>query len=445
MGKLFGTDGVRGEANKDLTSEFALRLGRAAARVFGSEKSLIVVGRDTRISGKMLEGALVAGFLSEGANVFLADVMPTPAVSFLVGKVGATFGAVISASHNPYQDNGIKFFNSSGVKVSDEMEKEIEKQFEHMDGSGLSQVGEAKELENAEQLYIEHLCSSARVDLSGLEIVLDCANGAAYRVCPDAFARCGAMVESVGASPDGRNINSQCGSTHPQKCAEMVRVSRADAGFALDGDGDRCICVDESGEVRDGDYILAIVARYLKERGVLSPPVVVSTVMSNLGLRRALEEMGIELVQTSVGDRYVREEMERRGAILGGEQSGHIIFAQHEATGDGSLTALMVAGIMKESGRKLTELAAAMQKYPQVLLNVRSRQSKRLCADMPSLKLIENLGGKLGENGRILVRSSGTETVERVMVEASSYDEARAIAMEIARAISVDIDGEIED
>ncbi|MDD5447827.1 MAG: phosphoglucosamine mutase, partial [Actinomycetota bacterium] len=441
--KLFGTDGVRGEANKSLTSEFALRLGRAAARVLGSEKSLVVVGRDTRISGKMLESALVAGFLSEGANVLLAEIMPTPAVSFLVGKLGATFGAVISASHNPYQDNGIKFFNSSGIKISDDTEREIEKQFEHLDGREPSRVGEAKELENAEQLYIEHLCSSANVDLSGLRIVLDCANGAAYRVCPDAFIRCGAMVETMGVSPDGKNINFQCGSTHPQKCAEMVCGSRADAGFALDGDGDRCICVDENGEIRDGDYILAIAARYLKERGILSPPLVVSTVMSNLGLRRALEEMGIELVQTSVGDRYVREEMERRGAILGGEQSGHIIFAQHETTGDGLLTALIVAGIMKESGRKLTELAGLMRKYPQVLLNVRS-QSRRLCADMPSLRLAEDLEGKLGENGRILIRSSGTEMVERVMVEAPSHKEAHSIAMEIARAISVDIGGEIE-
>jgi len=438
--KYFGTDGIRGEANRDLTAELALRLGRAAVRALPG-RSRVVVGRDTRESGPMLESALVAGLLAEGAEVLLAGVMPTPAVAFLTEDLEANAGVVISASHNSYLDNGIKFFGPGGVKLPDDTEKAIEAEFEHLDKEEETRpVGEAKAIEDAEVRYIDHLLECVNFDLEGYRIALDCANGAAYRVCSTAFKELGAEIETIGDEPDGRNINLDCGSTHPEQVAELVRSWKADIGFALDGDADRCICVDETGEVRDGDYVMAIAARYLNERGILHPVLVVSTVMSNMGFYRALEESGVESVQTQVGDRYVMEEMLATGAVLGGEQSGHIIFREHASTGDGILTALMVAGIVQDTGKTLLSLSGIMKKYPQVILNVKARSGRRLGKHMPAWGVIRKYEKELGERGRVLVRSSGTEPVERIMVEAVSKRKAEEVANKIADAIIADLD-----
>jgi phosphoglucosamine mutase len=432
--KYFGTDGIRGEANRDLTAELALRLGRAAVPAFGGAGCRIIVGRDTRVSGMMLQDALVAGLLSAGASVQLAGVIPTPAVAFLTEELEATAGVVISASHNPYRDNGIKFFGPGGVKLPDETEKSIEAHFESAEGSS-GEVGTVEDLADAEDLYVEHLLDCVNYDLEGYRVALDCANGAAYRVGPMAFAALGAAVETLAIEPDGMNINKDCGSTHPELIARVVREWSADMGFALDGDADRCICVDDSGEVRDGDYVMSIVARYLKERDLLHPDIVVSTVMSNLGFHKALVELGIESHQTQVGDRYVMERMTETGAVLGGEQSGHIIFSEHASTGDGLLTALMVAGIIRDTGSRLSELSTVMVKYPQVLMNVRPRSGRRLAEGMRVWEVIARYENELGDRGRVLVRSSGTEPLERVMVEATSERKAREVAQVIADAI----------
>lgn len=436
MKKYFGTDGIRGEANSELTPELALRLGRAAVPAFGGAGCRVVVGRDTRISGTMLEDALVAGLLSEGAEVLLAGVIPTPAVAYLTEALEASTGVVISASHNPYRDNGIKFFGPGGVKLPDATEKSIEEHFESVgpDASG-GPVGEASVLEDAEELYVDYLLDCVNFDLEGYKVALDCANGAAWRVAPRAFESLGAAVESVGIEPDGRNINLDCGSTHPELVAGLVKDWGADMGFALDGDADRCICVDDTGEVRDGDFVMSIVARYLAERDLLHPRVVVSTVMCNLGFQKAMREMDVELHMTQVGDRYVMERMVATGSVLGGEQSGHIIFSEHASTGDGTLTALMVAGIVRDTGAKFSALSSAMRKYPQVLVNVRPKSGRRLTSDMSVWKVIAGHEAQLGESGRVLVRSSGTEPVERVMVEAVSERRAQEVAQAIADAI----------
>lgn len=440
MKKYFGTDGIRGKANSDLTAELALRLGRAVVRALPGQ-SCFVVGRDTRESGPMLESALVAGLLSEGAEVLLAGVIPTPAVAFLTEEFEANAGVVISASHNPFGDNGIKFFGPGGVKLPDDTEKAIEGEFEGLEVSEEARpVGTATALEDAELRYVEHLLECVNFDLDGYRVAIDCANGAAYRVCPAAFRELGAEVETIGAEPDGRNINLDCGSTHPEEVAALVERWKADLGFALDGDADRCICVDETGEVRDGDYVMAIAARYLKERDLLHPPTVVSTVMSNLGFYQALEEAGVESVRTRVGDRYVMEEMLTTGAVLGGEQSGHIIFREHASTGDGTLSALLLSGIVRDTGEPLSSLSGVMKKYPQVLVNVRAKSGRRLDADMAAWATIKRCEKALGEKGRVLVRSSGTEPVERVMVEAVSQRKAEEVARTIAEAILKDLD-----
>jgi phosphoglucosamine mutase len=441
MKKYFGTDGIRGEANRDLTPELALRLGRAAVIAFGGPGCRIVVGRDTRQSGPMLQDALVAGLLSQGATVFLAGVIPTPAVAFLTEEFEATSGVVISASHNQFSDNGIKFFGPGGVKLPDDVEQAIEELFEQGDGPGDGgPLGEVAAIEDAEDLYVSHLLECVNFDLEGYKIVLDCANGAAYRVCPRAFQKLGATVETLSVEPDGRNINKNCGSTNPETVVRLVKTWGADMGFALDGDADRCICVDETGEVRDGDFVMSMVAGYLKEHDLLHPPLVVSTVMSNLGFYHALGEMGVVSEQTRVGDRYVLERMMETGALLGGEQSGHIIFGEHASTGDGTLTALMVAGIVRDTRRTLSSLCQNMKKYPQVLLNVRPKSGRRLKPEMSVWVLIEKYQRELGERGRILVRSSGTEPVERVMVEATSESKAREVAGAIADAILAELD-----
>jgi phosphoglucosamine mutase len=438
--KYFGTDGIRGEANVDLTPELALRLGRAAVRSLPGH-SRFVVGRDTRESGPMLESALVAGLLAEGAEVLLAGVIPTPAVAFLTEDLEAAAGVVISASHNPYLDNGIKFFGPGGVKLPDDTEKAIEAEFKGLEiTEDAREVGEARPVDDAELRYVDHLLECVNFDLEGYKIALDCANGAAWRVCPTAFRELGAEVETIGTDPDGRNINLDCGSTHPEQVAGMVTNWQADIGFALDGDADRCICADETGQVRDGDHVMSVAARYLNERGILHPVLVVSTVMSNLGFYKSLEEAGVESVQTEVGDRYVMEKMLATGAVLGGEQSGHIIFREHASTGDGTLTALMVAGIVRDTGKPLSALAASMKKYPQVLINVKARSGRRLSKHMPAWGTIRRYEKELGEKGRVLVRSSGTEPVERVMVEAVSQRKAEEIAGKIADAILKDLD-----
>lgn len=412
-----------------------MRLGRAAVRALGGVGHTVVIGRDTRVSGRMLESALVAGLLAEGAEVMLAGVIPTPGVAYLTEELDVEAGVVISASHNPYSDNGIKFFGPGGVKLPDATEKAIESQFEDLSGAGGGPIGHANVVGDAEERYIEHLLSCVNSPLDGLKVALDCANGAAYRVCPSVFERLGASVEVICAEPDGENINRECGSTHPGRLIDLVRSWKADLGFALDGDADRCICVDETGEIRDGDYIMAIAARYLKDRSLLEPPVVVSTVMSNLGFYHALGEMGIESVQVQVGDRYVMEAMLSGGAVLGGEQSGHIIFREHSSTGDGTLTALLVSAIVKDEGMTLSGLAGPMRKYPQVLLNVRSKSGRRLEPGMRVWELVRAREEELGSEGRILVRPSGTEPVERVMVEATSEEMAQGLAREIADAI----------
>jgi len=439
--KYFGTDGIRGEANRDLTPELALRLGRAAVKALDDDECRIVVGRDTRVSGPMLEDALVAGLLSEGAQVSLAGVLPTPGIAFLTEDLGATAGVVISASHNTYQDNGIKFFGPEGLKLPDETEKAIESEFESLDSpGGAREVGNVTVLEDAERLYIEHLLSCARFDLTGFRVALDCANGSAYRVCPIAFEKLGAEVEAIGTHPDGVNINRDCGSNETDHLAQLAIDWKADIGFALDGDADRCICVDETGEVRDGDFMMVIVADYLKERDLLHPPLVVSTVMSNLGFYEALGEMDIRSIQTKVGDRYVSEEMISNGALIGGEQSGHIIFSEHASTGDGTLTALLMAGMVRDRRKTFSELAGIMKKYPQVLLNVRSKSGRRLEPGMAAWDKVSACQEALGRSGRILVRPSGTEPVERVMVEATSKAKAEEIARDIADAISRELE-----
>ncbi|MBU4301616.1 MAG: phosphoglucosamine mutase [Actinomycetia bacterium] len=441
MKKYFGTDGIRGEANRDLTPELALRLGRAAVRAMGGAECRIVVGRDTRVSGPMLEDALVAGLLAEGAQVLLAGVLPTPAIAFLTEDIGATAGVVISASHNHYRDNGIKFFGPGGLKLPDDTEKAIEVEFEGLAApEQAGEVGTATALEDAERLYIDHLLSCASFDLTGFKVALDCANGSAHRVCPIAFESLGAEVEAIGTHPDGENINRGCGSNETDGLVQLVTGWRADIGFALDGDADRCICVDETGEVRDGDFMMVVTAGYLKERDLLHPPLVVSTVMSNLGFYKALEEMGIRSIKTKVGDRYVSEEMLSNGALIGGEQSGHIIFSEHASTGDGTLTALLLAGMVKEWQKTLSELSGAMRKYPQVLLNVRPKSGRRLEPGMAVWDKVSGYQEALGGSGRILVRSSGTEPLERVMVEAASKVKAEEIAQDIADAISRELD-----
>ncbi|MBK5092011.1 MAG: phosphoglucosamine mutase [Actinobacteria bacterium] len=441
MRNYFGTDGVRGKANRDLTPELALRLGRAVVRALGGSGRRVVVGRDTRISGQMLESALISGMLAEEAEVLLVNVVPTPAVAYLTEELEADIGAVISASHNPYEDNGIKFFSAGGLKMPDETEKAIEVEFEGLEVSEEGgPVGEATRIAGAERRYVDHLLGSVNFDLDGFKIALDCANGATYRVSPFAFESLGAKVETIGTEPDGYNINLECGSTHPERLAQLTTGMKADLGFALDGDGDRCMCVDETGEVRDGDYIMASVAKYLKERDLLEPPLIVTTVMSNLGLCRTLEELGIEYRQTQVGDRYVLEEMESTGAMVGGEQSGHIIFREHATTGDGTLTALLVAGMVKDTGRPLSELSRVMNKFPQVLVNVKSHSGRRLEPGMAVWETIRKYEEDLGKDGRIVVRSSGTEPVERVMVEAPSADKANEVARSIADAIARELD-----
>ncbi len=446
MGKLFGTDGVRGVANTQLTPDLVLRLGRAAARELtgGRKRSRVVVARDTRISGPMIQAALSAGVMSAGAEVVDAGVLPTPGVAFLVKLLGAQAGAVISASHNPFQDNGIKFFGADGFKLSDAEEARIE-ELVNSDSAG-TRTGANETLADAERLYVKHALEALeRRSLGGLRIVLDCSNGAAYCTSPEAFRQAGAEVTVLNDDPDGVNINLRCGSQHLEGLVERVKATGADLGLAHDGDADRVIAVDEQGTVVDGDGLIAALAIELKEAGQLSGNLVVSTVMANLGFRKAMAEAGIELVETPVGDRYVLEAMRERGAAIGGEQSGHVIFSRFSTTGDGLITGLRIAGRMVSSGRKLSELAEVVQKFPQVLLNVTVADARQAGGSPALAEAVRRAQEELGDRGRVLVRPSGTEPLVRVMVEAQDLETANAIAGELAGLIEALGREDVED
>lgn len=428
MGKYFGTDGVRGVANKELTPELAFKLGRYGGYVLTKEVNApkVLIGRDTRISGHMLENALIAGLLSIGAEVMRLGVITTPGVAYLTKALGAQAGVMISASHNPVEDNGIKFFGPDGFKLSDEQENEIEQLLDSAEDTLPRPVGEhvgqVNDYLEGGQKYLHYLKNTIDEDFAGLHIALDCANGAAFSLAPYLFADLEADISTIGCSPDGLNINKEVGSTHPEKLAELVMEKGADIGLAFDGDGDRLIAVDENGKIIDGDQIMFICAKYLHSIGRLKRNTVVSTVMSNLGFYKALEKEGIESEKTSVGDRYVMEKMREGGYNLGGEQSGHIIFLDYITTGDGMLSALQLVNIMKLTGKPLSQLAGEMEKFPQLLENIRVENKEEVSGHPKVKEVVEEIENELSGNGRILVRPSGTEPLVRVMVEAPTEE-----------------------
>ena len=439
MARLFGTDGIRGVANRDLTPDLFLALGRAAGRL--ASGGSVVIGRDTRVSGPMLEAALVAGLCSAGADVRTAGIIPTPAVAFLTVDRKAKLGSVISASHNPVPDNGIKFFSPSGYKISPDVEEAIEKDLESP-GTELptgADVGTSAVLEDAQDDYVDHLLRSVHQPLDGLRVVLDCAFGAAYEVGPRAFKEAGATVVVLNAEPDGSRINVDCGSTDLRHLSEEVVSHGADMGFAFDGDADRVLAVDETGAEVDGDRILALSALRLKEQGELTHDLVVGTVMANLGFRRALADRGIEVLTAPVGDRFVVEKMIETGAVLGGEQSGHIVFGEHSTTGDGILTALQVAAAVERSDSKLSRLAHVFEPFPQVLINVPVRDRESLEGAQAVWDHVHRAEAALGEDGRILLRASGTEQLVRVMVEAADAGVAESTARDLAAAVEKEL------
>jgi phosphoglucosamine mutase len=446
--RLFGTDGVRGLANGLVTAELALELAVSAAHVLGhpdrtpptgrpsGHRSTAVVGRDPRASGEFLESAVVAGLASAGVDVLRLGVLPTPAVAFLTELTGADFGIMLSASHNPMPDNGIKFFARGGHKLEDSLEDSIEA---HL-GSGWdrpvgSAVGRVTDLADPAERYVEYLQKAAPTSLAGLRLVLDCAEGAASIVAPRVFAALGADVVAIHASPDGLNINEGCGSTHLYPLRAAVVAEGADAGFAFDGDADRVLAVDASGADIDGDQILAILALSMHAAGQLPGDRVVATVMSNLGFTLAMRQAGIAVVLADVGDRYVLEAMRTHAVSLGGEQSGHLILSDHATTGDGVLAALRVAGEMAATGRSLTELAGVVTRLPQVLVNVAGVDKSRAASDPVLVAAVDEARAELGETGRILLRPSGTEALVRVMVEAASRDQASAVAERLAAVV----------
>ncbi|MGW3336517.1 phosphoglucosamine mutase [Streptomyces sp. NPDC001009] len=447
MGRLFGTDGVRGVANADLTAEMALGLSVAAAHVlaesgtFEGHRPTAVVGRDPRASGEFLEAAVVAGLASAGVDVLRVGVLPTPAVAHLTGALGADFGVMLSASHNAMPDNGIKFFARGGHKLADELEGRIEAVYEsHRHGEPWERptgagVGRVRDYEAGSETYVSHLLSVLPNRLEGLKIVLDEAHGAAAGVSPEAFTRAGATIITIGAEPDGLNINDGCGSTHLGLLKAAVLEHGADLGIAHDGDADRCLAVDHTGEEVDGDQILAVLALAMRERSALASDTVVATVMSNLGFKLAMERAGIRLVQTAVGDRYVLEEMKQHGYALGGEQSGHVIILDHATTGDGTLTGLLLAARVAETGRALRELASVMDRLPQVLVNVPDVDRSRVRTSADLAAAVGEAERELGETGRVLLRPSGTEPLVRVMVEAADIDQARTVAGRLADAV----------
>jgi phosphoglucosamine mutase len=438
MGRLFGTDGVRGRYGRELTDELAFALGRASVAVlsrYEGHRPTLVIGRDTRVSGEPLERALADGIRAAGADVILAGVQPTPAVAFLTTDLEVGAGVVISASHNPPADNGIKFFGPAGYKLSDELELEIEAEVATPSPVAVP-PGRVVPMPDGERHYLDHVAEAAEASLDGLRVVVDCANGAASRYAPEVLRRLGAEVAPIFDRPDGSNINVGCGALHPQVVAEAVLTAKADAGIAHDGDADRAVFVDAEGNVVDGDQVLAACAIALKEEGRLPGNTIVSTVMANLGLRKTMAAAGIELVETKVGDRYVLEEMLARGASLGGEQSGHIIFSEHGTTGDGILTAVKVLSIARRKGLTIAELARVMPRFPQVLENVQVEHKERLDEAEEIWAAVRAAEQELGDSGRVLVRASGTEPLVRVMVEAESEEAADAHAKAIAERVS---------
>lgn len=446
IGKLFGTDGVRGKANvHPMTAETAMKLGQAAAEAFRKKKGKlkVIIGKDTRVSGYIFENALTAGLCSMGANVYLVGPMPTPAIAHLIRSFAADAGVVISASHNPAEDNGIKFFDSEGYKLSDEDEEELEKialsegfNTEKITGE---KVGKAFRIDDASGRYIEFVKNSVKnKKLTGLKIILDCANGAAYKVAPNIFSELGAEVVVFGNKPDGVNINYECGALHPELIKSAVLGHKADVGIALDGDADRVIMVDENGEEVDGDEMIALCALYLNGSKKLRNDGVVVTVMSNLGFEKAMQNNDIKVYRTSVGDRYVVEKMRETGVVLGGEQSGHLIFAEQNTTGDGTIAALQVLSIMKKTGEKLSKLKRCFEKYPQVLQSFHVKEKKPI-EELEAQKEISKAEEKLGEEGRVLVRYSGTENKCRVMVEGRDEELTSKVCKDIVNAIKREI------
>lgn len=442
MARLFGTDGVRGLANRDLTLEMSIQLAQAAAIVMGEEarsrgiKPKAVIGRDPRISGEFIAAAVAAGLSSSGVDVFDAGVLPTPATAFLTADLDADFGVMISASHNAAPDNGIKFFARGGHKLDDAIEDAIETA---MTGPKLAPVGagvgHVTRFADAEDRYIVHLLGSLPNRLDGLKVVVDCAHGAAAGVSPQVFKDAGAEVIVIGADPDGLNINDGYGSTHLSALQAAVLEHGADLGVAHDGDADRCLAVDAAGTIVDGDQIMAILALSMKERGQLARNTLVATVMSNLGLKIAMKENGIEMIETKVGDRYVLEEIRAKGYTLGGEQSGHVIFSQYATTGDGILTGLKIAAELNRKGKSLAELAAVMQVYPQILINVPGVDKTRTDSDEEVQAMVRECEADLLGTGRVLLRASGTEQLVRVMVEAADEGTAKSWAERIARVV----------
>ncbi|MDY6011673.1 phosphoglucosamine mutase [Clostridium sp.] len=443
MSRMFGTDGVRGVANTELTAELAYKLGRAGAYVLteGAHKPKILVAKDTRISGDMLEAALVAGILSVGAEAIVLGVIPTPAVAHLTREYGADAGVMISASHNPVEYNGIKFFNNNGYKLSDQLEDEIqrviESDFEGVPNPTGISLGREKIEISALDDYIEFAKNTISVDLKGMKIALDCANGAAYKAAVEAFRDLGAEVYVINDNPDGTNINEKCGSTHPEELMEYVVKKGCDVGFAFDGDADRCLAVDEKGNLINGDFILTLCAKYLKENNKLKDDTLVVTVMSNLGLDIACKNLGIKTLKTKVGDRYVLEEMVNNEYVLGGEQSGHIIFLNHNTTGDGLVTALQVSAIIKQSNESISSLCSIMKELPQVLVNAKVPNDKKdiYLKDAEIIAEIERMEKLMDGKGRVLIRPSGTEPLVRVMLEGENQEEIDKLAHNLADMI----------
>lgn len=446
MGRLFGTDGVRGLANRDLTAELALDLAVAAAHVLGDVGAFVghrpraVVGRDSRVSGEFLEAAVVAGLASAGVDVILLGVTPTPAVAFLTDKLECDLGVMLSASHNPMPDNGIKFFARGGHKLDDIIEDAIEARMgEKWDRPLGADVGRVVVEADAAVLYEEMLLASTPHRLDGVKVVVDCANGAASFIAPDVYERAGAHVIAIHAEPDGLNINENCGSTHLEDLQTAVREHKADLGIAHDGDADRCLAVDADGNVIDGDHILAILAIAMRDAGTLTNNTVVATVMANLGFKIAMEAHNITVIETGVGDRYVLEAMKTDGLALGGEQSGHVVMLEHATTGDGLLTALHLMARMAQTKESLAQLASQIEKLPQVLVNVRGVDKAALVTNTEVAAAVAAAESELGATGRVLLRSSGTEPVIRVMVEAQSQELAQRITDQLAAVVLAEL------
>ena len=438
MGRLFGTDGARGIAGSELTADLAMKIGASAAYILGESKKIkVIVGMDTRYSGDMLACAVNAGLLSMGADVIFAGVVPTPAVSFLVTHLKADMGVMISASHNPAKYNGIKLFNNKGYKLADEIEEKIEHYILDEKLPESTNIGRYERNENLKNKYINFLYTLAN-DYNGLKVVVDCANGSASATAPTLFEKLNVNAKIIFDNPDGVNINDNCGSTHLDALISKVKEVQADLGIAYDGDADRCLLVTNDGDVIDGDYVLAICGKYLKEKGRLNNNAIVGTVMSNLGLRKFCESENINFVATKVGDRYVLEEMLNKDYVIGGEQSGHVIFKEYANTGDGELTSLMVLNILSERKCKLSELSSVMDKYPQVLVNVNvTKEGKTSFGEDAEINvLIKKYEEELNGDGRILIRASGTENLIRVMIEGKNTEEISRMANDIADLIN---------